>query len=173
MKTYWGSGGIVPHTFLTSAVYWGELSFTSRSLYPWGKSSRKSMNKVFFLSPRTGLGAMERSEESLHLSVRQALSLVTILAVLNLDQSTYKPMPHLNTYGYKRSVRNRARIAQWYSPELRAGWSGVRVGAGNSSPHHRLQAGCGAHLASYLMGTRGTFPEAKVTGVWNWPLTSI
>jgi len=47
-----------------------------------------------------------------------------------------------------------------YSSELRAGWSGVRVpeGAGNSSSHHRVQTGSGAHSAFYAMGTRGSFP---------------
>jgi hypothetical protein len=44
-----------------------------------------------------------------------------------------------------------ARIAQWYSAELRAVWSGVRVPAeaGNFSLHHRVQNGSGTHPASY------------------------
>jgi hypothetical protein len=42
-----------------------------------------------------------------------------------------------------------SRLAQWYSAGLRAGWSGFRgpVGAGNFSPHHRLQTDSGAHPA--------------------------
>jgi hypothetical protein len=34
-------------------------------------------------------------------------------------------------------------------------------GAGNFSLHHRVQNGSGAHLASYPMGTRGSFPRGK------------
>jgi hypothetical protein len=46
-------------------------------------------------------------------------------------------------------------------------------GAGNFSLHHRVQNGCGAYLASYPMGTRGSFPGGKAAGAWSWPLTSI
>jgi hypothetical protein len=35
------------------------------------------------------------------------------------------------------------------------------VGAGNFSLHHHVQKSSGAHPASYLMGTRGSFPEDK------------
>jgi hypothetical protein len=38
------------------------------------------------------------------------------------------------------------------------------VGAGNFSPHHRVQNGSGAHPASYPMGTRGSFPGGKAAG---------
>jgi hypothetical protein len=34
-------------------------------------------------------------------------------------------------------------------------------GAGNFSLHHRVQNGSGAHPASYLMGTGGSFPGGK------------
>jgi hypothetical protein len=52
--------------------------------------------------------------------------------------------------------------------------SGVRflVGAGNFSLHHYVQNGSETHAASYLMGTRGSFPGGKVAGSWSWPLTS-
>jgi hypothetical protein len=65
-------------------------------------------------------------------------------------------------------------IAQWCSTELRAEWSGVRVPAGveNFSLHHRVQTGSGAHPASYPMAIRGSFPEGKATGPWNWPFPS-
>jgi hypothetical protein len=36
--------------------------------------------------------------------------------------------------------------------------------AGNFSLHHRVQNGSGAHPASYLMVTRGSFPEGKAAG---------
>jgi hypothetical protein len=53
--------------------------------------------------------------------------------------------------------------------------SGVRfpAGAGNFSLHHGVQNGCGAHPASYAMGTRGSFPGVKAAGEWSWPHTSI
>jgi hypothetical protein len=59
-----------------------------------------------------------------------------------------------------------AGIAQWYSAGIRAGCSGVRVpaGAGNFSLHHHIHTGSGAHLASYPMGTRGSFTGGKAAG---------
>jgi hypothetical protein len=61
-----------------------------------------------------------------------------------------------------------AGIAQWYSAELRGGWSGVRVpaGAGNFSPHQRVQTDSEIHPVSYTMGTGGSFPGAKAAGAW-------
>jgi hypothetical protein len=41
----------------------------------------------------------------------------------------------------------------------------ARRGAGNFSLHHRVQNASGAHPASYLMGTRGSFPGGKAPGV--------
>jgi hypothetical protein len=38
------------------------------------------------------------------------------------------------------------------------------AGAGNSSLHHRVQNGSGAHPASYSMGTRFSFPGVKRLG---------
>jgi hypothetical protein len=35
------------------------------------------------------------------------------------------------------------------------------AGAGNFSLHHRVQNGCGTHLASYPMGNRGSFLGGK------------
>jgi hypothetical protein len=66
-----------------------------------------------------------------------------------------------------------AGIAHWYSAELRAGWSEVRVPAepGNFFLHHRVQTGSGTHSASYPMATRGSFPGDKAAGAWSWLLT--
>jgi hypothetical protein len=36
--------------------------------------------------------------------------------------------------------------------------------AGSFSFHHRIQNDSGTHLASYLMGTRGSFPGSKAAG---------
>jgi hypothetical protein len=57
-------------------------------------------------------------------------------------------------------------IAQWYSAGLWAGCPGFRVpaGAGNFSPHHRVQNGSGTHPGSYPVGTRGSFPGVKLPG---------
>jgi hypothetical protein len=38
------------------------------------------------------------------------------------------------------------------------------AGAGNFSPHHRVHNGSGAHPASYLMGTRCSFPGGEAAG---------
>jgi hypothetical protein len=50
-----------------------------------------------------------------------------------------------------------------HSSGLGALCSGVRVRAeaGNFSLQHRVQTGSGAHPASYLMGTKGSFPGGK------------
>jgi hypothetical protein len=36
------------------------------------------------------------------------------------------------------------------------------------SLRHRVQAGYGAHSASYPRGTRGSFPGGKADGMWSW-----
>jgi hypothetical protein len=41
---------------------------------------------------------------------------------------------------------------------------GVVKGCMNFSLHHRVQNGSGAHLASYPMYTRGSFPGGKAAG---------
>jgi hypothetical protein len=45
--------------------------------------------------------------------------------------------------------------------------------AGNSSLHHRVQNCSGAHTATYLMGTRDSFPGGKAAGAWSLPHTFI
>jgi hypothetical protein len=56
-----------------------------------------------------------------------------------------------------------ARIAQWYSARLRAGWSEVRVPTGieNFCLHHRVLTGSESHPASYPMTNRGSFSAVK------------
>jgi hypothetical protein len=46
------------------------------------------------------------------------------------------------------------------------------LGAGNFCLHHHVQNGSGAHPASCLVGTRGSFPGGKAAGTWSWPLPS-
>lgn len=56
-----------------------------------------------------------------------------------------------------------------------AGCSGVQVWAGAwdfyISPG--LKTNSGAHLASYSVGTRGSFLGGKSAGAWRWPLIPI
>jgi hypothetical protein len=68
-----------------------------------------------------------------------------------------------------------AGIAQWCSPGLWAGWSGVRVPVrdGNFSLHHRVQSSSGAHPASYPMDIKDSFPGGKAARARSWLLTSI
>jgi hypothetical protein len=40
----------------------------------------------------------------------------------------------------------------------------IPAGAGNFSLYHGVQNGSGAHQASCLMGTRGSFPAIKAAG---------
>jgi len=47
------------------------------------------------------------------------------------------------------------------------------VGAENFTLYHRVQNGTGAHPASYLTGTTGSFDAGKAAGAQSWPLTSI
>jgi hypothetical protein len=68
-----------------------------------------------------------------------------LLAVTTLRKLPFPSLPlHLNTYRGS-SVR-------------------FPAGAGNFSLHHRVQNGSGAHLASYTMGIRGSFPGGKAAG---------
>jgi hypothetical protein len=61
-------------------------------------------------------------------------------------------------------------IALVYGLDDRGSRALFPAGAGNLSLHHRVQNGSGAHPASYLMGTRGSFPGSKPAGAWSWPL---
>jgi len=47
------------------------------------------------------------------------------------------------------------------------------AGAGTFSLPCHVQNSFGAHSASYLMSTGGSFPRGKAATVWSWPLTSI
>jgi hypothetical protein len=37
---------------------------------------------------------------------------------------------------------------------------------------HRMLTGSGVQQLSYPLASKGSFPNAEVTGVWNWPLTA-
>jgi hypothetical protein len=53
------------------------------------------------------------------------------------------------------------RIAPGYGLDDRGSRVLFPAGAGNFSPHHRVQNGSGVHPTSYLMGTRGYFAGVK------------
>jgi hypothetical protein len=55
-------------------------------------------------------------------------------------------------------------IALGYGLDDRGSTIRFPAGAGNFSLHHRVQTGSGAHPASYLMGTRVSFPGGKAAG---------
>jgi hypothetical protein len=55
-------------------------------------------------------------------------------------------------------------IALGYGLDERGSRVRFPAGAGDSSLHHGVQNGSGAHPASYPMGTRGSFPGGKAAG---------
>jgi hypothetical protein len=63
-----------------------------------------------------------------------------------------------------RSRDSSVGIALGYGLDDRGSRVRFPAGAGNFSLHHHVQNGSGAHPASYLMSTRGSFPVGKVAG---------
>jgi hypothetical protein len=64
-------------------------------------------------------------------------------------------------------------IALSYGLDERGSKVRFPVGAGNFSLHHRVQNGSGALPASYIVGTRVSFPGSKAAGGCSWPLAPI
>jgi hypothetical protein len=95
-----------------------------------------------------------------HIAVRWRTRNVTEFRLGSLSERDWSGDSSMNM---RTSLLWGARIAQWFSTGLRAGWSGILVpaGAGNFSLHHRVQTGSGAHPASYPVGTRGSFPRGR------------
>jgi hypothetical protein len=58
-------------------------------------------------------------------------------------------------------------IALGYGLDGRGSRVRFPAGAGNTSLHHRIQNGSGAHPASYQTGTSGSFPGGKAVGAWS------
>jgi len=52
-------------------------------------------------------------------------------------------------------------------------WFPVRAVKGLFPLCHYMHTSSGAHLASYPMGTKSSFPRGKVARLWSWSLTSI
>jgi hypothetical protein len=79
--------------------------------------------------------------------------------VQNVKKSVEISHRRLNNEYYSRS---RYSLVVWCWGTS-CGWPEVRVpaGAGNFSFHHRVQTGSGAHIASYPVGTRISFPGSK------------
>jgi hypothetical protein len=63
-----------------------------------------------------------------------------------------------------KSCDSSVGIALGYGLDDRGSRVRFSAGAGNFSLDHRVQNGSGAHPASYLMGTKGSFPESKAAG---------
>jgi hypothetical protein len=63
-----------------------------------------------------------------------------------------------------RSHDSSVGIALGYGLDDRGSRFRFPAGAGNFSLHHRVHNGSGAHLASYPMGTGGSFPGGKAAG---------
>jgi hypothetical protein len=63
-----------------------------------------------------------------------------------------------------KSRESSVGIALGYGLDDRGSRVPFPAGAGNSSIHHRVQNGSGAHPASNPMGTRGSFPGGKASG---------
>jgi hypothetical protein len=74
-------------------------------------------------------------------------------------------------YKYHNTTTRTVGIATGYVLDDRGSRVRLPAGAGNFSLHSRVQKGSGAHPASYLMGTRGSFPGSIAAGAWSWPLT--
>jgi hypothetical protein len=64
----------------------------------------------------------------------------------------------------EKSCDSSVGIALGYELDDRGSRVRFPVGAGNLSLHHHVQNGSGAHTASYLMGTRGSFSGVKRPG---------
>jgi hypothetical protein len=63
-----------------------------------------------------------------------------------------------------RSRDSSVGIALGYGLDDRGSRVRFPAGAGNFSLHYRVKNGCGAHPASYPMGTRGSYPGGKAAG---------
>jgi hypothetical protein len=63
-----------------------------------------------------------------------------------------------------KSRHSSVGIALGYGLDDRGSRVRFSAGAGNFSPHHRVQNDSGAYPASYPMGIRGSFPGGKEAG---------
>jgi hypothetical protein len=73
----------------------------------------------------------------------------------------------------KESRDSSVGIALGYGLDDRGSRVRFSAGAGNFSPHHRVQNCSGAHRASYPMRARDSFLGGKAAVAWSLPLTSI
>jgi hypothetical protein len=70
----------------------------------------------------------------------------------------------MNNQAVEKSHDNSVGIELRYGLDDRGSRVRVSAGAENYSLHHRVQIGSGAHLASYPMGIRGSFPGVERVG---------
>jgi hypothetical protein len=94
---------------------------------------------------------------------------ILLKKIIKFYYNRYKPK--LNVYPQlhiSSSIDGHVLMRSFYIhfPEMDDRGPRVRLpaGAGNVCLHHRVQNGSGVHLASYLMGTGGSFPGVKAAG---------
>jgi hypothetical protein len=91
---------------------------------------------------------------------------------LNTDLKIYKHYFFANEQKYapffcgilSKSRGSSVGIALAYGLDDRCFRVGFPAGTGKFSLHHRIQNGSEAHLASYPIGTTGSFPGGKAAG---------
>jgi hypothetical protein len=86
------------------------------------------------------------------------------MTVRYIDRCTSQSKVYEQADRFKESLDSSAGIALGYGLDDQGSRVRFPAGAGNFSLHHRVQNGCGAHRASYPMGTRGFFPGGKAAG---------
>jgi hypothetical protein len=72
------------------------------------------------------------------------------------------PMLYTQSIIITESRHSSVSVALGYGLDNRGSRVRFPAGARNFSLHHRVQNDSGAHLASYPMGTKGSFPGCKV-----------
>jgi hypothetical protein len=132
----------------------GVVSFTPRPLYPHGKSPCYPMDRSLG-------GPQSRSERGGEAKNSQA-------PTGNRTLEPRSSSPQASRYTELSRLLYVCVCVCDRSSRVR-----FPVGVGNFSLHHRVQNDSGAHLASYPMGTRSSFPGSKATGAWSWPITCI
>jgi hypothetical protein len=108
----------------------------------------------------------ERSPCWLHLLTKRRYPTATLHGVTDKKKKKKKKKNSNSGLSYARNIFESRTIHKVLGYGLDDRGSRVRfpAGAGNFSLHHHVQNGSGAHLASYPMGTRGSFPGGNVAG---------
>jgi hypothetical protein len=92
---------------------------------------------------------LSKNNNSIHNPTNRSEELVTFKTQVS----------HLKSF--HKSCDSSVSIALDYGQDNQGSRVQFLAGAGNCTLHHCVQNGSGAHPASYLMGTRGSFPGSK------------